>query len=218
MYELSQQHKALNKFGAVVLPETWWAGESNPNQNKYLFPWGLNHYYVWFVVPDYFQVPDCPPVQGANGLWLADKSGLSNGNKGFPGGSDRKETACNAEDLDSIPELGRTTGEGMATHSSILAWRIPWTEASCGLYSMGSQRVRQLSDFTSMAINMSTLGSGSPCDSAGLNLIYESIVQVLEWLGREADWHPRNRSLCSPGYGASPPFWRFSRWINTFIN
>ena len=29
----------------------------------------------------------------------------------------------------------------MATHSSILAWRIPWTEALGGLYSMGSQRV-----------------------------------------------------------------------------
>ena len=32
--------------------------------------------------------------------------------------------------------------EGMATHSSILAWRIPWTEKSGGLQSMGSQRVR----------------------------------------------------------------------------
>ena len=31
--------------------------------------------------------------------------------------------------------------EGMATHSSILAWRIPWTEKSGGLQSMGSQRV-----------------------------------------------------------------------------
>ena len=31
--------------------------------------------------------------------------------------------------------------EGMKTHSSILAWRIPWTEESGGLQSMGSQRV-----------------------------------------------------------------------------
>ena len=31
--------------------------------------------------------------------------------------------------------------KGMATHSSILAWRIPWTEESGGLYSVGSQRV-----------------------------------------------------------------------------
>ena len=32
--------------------------------------------------------------------------------------------------------------EGMATHSSILAWRIPWTEEPDGLQSMGSHRVR----------------------------------------------------------------------------
>ena len=34
----------------------------------------------------------------------------------------------------------------MATHPSILAWRIPWTEEPGGLQSMGSQRVRQLTD------------------------------------------------------------------------
>ena len=44
---------------------------------------------------------------------------------GFPGGSDSKESACNEGDLDSIPGLGRSLEEGMATHSSILAWRIP---------------------------------------------------------------------------------------------
>ena len=32
--------------------------------------------------------------------------------------------------------------EGMTTHSSILAWRIPWTDKPGGLHSMGSQRVR----------------------------------------------------------------------------
>ena len=32
--------------------------------------------------------------------------------------------------------------EGIATHSSILAWRVPWTEEPGGLQSMGSQRVR----------------------------------------------------------------------------
>ena len=31
--------------------------------------------------------------------------------------------------------------KGMATHSSILAWRIPWTEEPGGLLSMGSQRI-----------------------------------------------------------------------------
>ena len=40
---------------------------------------------------------------------------------GFPGGSDAKESACNAGDPGSIPESGRSLGEGMAAHSSILA-------------------------------------------------------------------------------------------------
>ena len=47
---------------------------------------------------------------------------------GFPGGSGGKESACNAGDLGSISGLGRSPGRGMATHSSILAWRIPGTE------------------------------------------------------------------------------------------
>ena len=41
-----------------------------------------------------------------------------------------------------IPGLGRSPEEGMATHSNILAWRIPWTEEPGRLQSTGSQRVR----------------------------------------------------------------------------
>ena len=59
---------------------------------------------------------------------------------GFPGGSDGKESACSAGDPGLISGLGRSPGEGMATHSSILAWRIPWTEEPDGLQSMGLQR------------------------------------------------------------------------------
>ena len=42
-----------------------------------------------------------------------------------------------------VPSLGREDplGEGRATHSSILAWRIPWTGEPGRLQSMGSQRV-----------------------------------------------------------------------------
>ena len=42
----------------------------------------------------------------------------------------------------SILELETSPEEGMATHSSILAWRIPWTEEPGGLQSIASQRVR----------------------------------------------------------------------------
>ena len=44
-------------------------------------------------------------------------------------------------DVGSILGLGRSPGEGNATHFSILAWEIPWTEEPGGLQSMGSQRV-----------------------------------------------------------------------------
>ena len=85
---------------------------------------------------------------------------------GLLGGSDGKEFACNAGDLGSMPGSGRSPGEGngnplqysclgnpmdkgawratvhllekgMATHSSILAWEIPWTKEPGGLQSMG---------------------------------------------------------------------------------
>ena len=61
---------------------------------------------------------------------------------GFPACLDGKESACNAEDPGSIPGSGISPGEGKETHSSILAWRIPWTEDPDGLQSMESQRVR----------------------------------------------------------------------------
>ena len=38
--------------------------------------------------------------------------------------------------------------KGMATHSSTLAWKIPWTEEPGGLQSMGSQRIRHNFTFT----------------------------------------------------------------------
>ena len=59
----------------------------------------------------------------------------------FPGGSEVKASDCNVGDLGSIPGSGRSLEKEMATHSSIFAWRIPWTEEPSGLQSMGSQRV-----------------------------------------------------------------------------
>ena len=57
----------------------------------------------------------------------------------FPGGSDGKESACNTEDPGLIPGSGDPLEKGMATHSSIFAWRIPWTEEPGELQSVGSQ-------------------------------------------------------------------------------
>ena len=61
---------------------------------------------------------------------------------GFHGGSDGKESTCNARDLCSIPGLGISPGEGNGNRSSILAWEIPWTEEPGSLQLMGSQRVK----------------------------------------------------------------------------
>jgi len=60
---------------------------------------------------------------------------------GFPGGSDGKEPTCNAGG--PVWPLGREDPleKGMATHSSILAWRVPWTEEPGRLQSIGLQRV-----------------------------------------------------------------------------
>ena len=46
---------------------------------------------------------------------------------GFPCGSASKESICNAGDLGSTLDWKDTLEKGKATHSSILAWRIPWT-------------------------------------------------------------------------------------------
>ena len=65
---------------------------------------------------------------------------------GFPGGSDGKESAHNAGDLGLIPGSEDPLEMGMATHSSILAWRIPRTEVPDRLQSMGAQNWTRLSD------------------------------------------------------------------------
>jgi len=57
----------------------------------------------------------------------------------FLGGSDSNESACNAGDPSSIPGQEDPLEEGMATHSNILAWEMPWTKEPGGLQSMGSQ-------------------------------------------------------------------------------
>ena len=63
----------------------------------------------------------------------------------FPSGSVLKNPTANSGDL---RDAGLILGgedlleEGMATHSHIPAWEIPWTEEPGGIQSMGSQRVR----------------------------------------------------------------------------
>ena len=64
--------------------------------------------------------------------------------KGFPGGSDGNLAAVQETQVHSLGQED-PLGKGMATHSSILDWRIPWREEPGGLQSMGSQSQTQLS-------------------------------------------------------------------------
>ena len=66
---------------------------------------------------------------------------------GFPCGSSVKNTPANAGDPGSISGSEDLLEKEMATHHSILAWKIPWTEEPGGLQPLGSQKSRtRLSD------------------------------------------------------------------------
>ena len=67
-----------------------------------------------------------------NPFWLRDT--IHHQIRVLPGGSTGKESACDAGD----PGWEDSLEKGMATHSSILPWRIPWTEEPGRLHSMGS--------------------------------------------------------------------------------
>ena len=66
-----------------------------------------------------------------------------------------KNLLANAGDAGSISGLGRSPEEEMATHSSILAWKIAWTEGPGRLQSTGSQTARH--DWSNLACTHSSL-------------------------------------------------------------
>ena len=70
------------------------------------------------------------------------KKYLPNTHPALTGSSDGKESACYAGDRVWSLDQEDPLEKGMATHSSILAWRIPWTEGIWGLQSIESQRIR----------------------------------------------------------------------------
>ena len=66
--------------------------------------------------------------------------------QGFPSGPGVKKPPANLGEAGLIPVSEIPLEDEMATHSNILAWKIPWTEEPCGLQSMGSQRVRHMTE------------------------------------------------------------------------
>ena len=61
--------------------------------------------------------------------------------RGFPGGSDGKESVCNSGDPGSIPGSGRAPGEGNGNPLHYSCLENPMDRGAGGLQSMGSQRV-----------------------------------------------------------------------------
>ena len=93
---------------------------------------------------------------------------------GFPDGASGKEPACQCRRCNRHefnPLLGRCPGGGHRTHSSILAWRIPWTEEPGGLESIGSQRVRHV--LSDLAYTHWLVASGSLKERLGLKKQHE---------------------------------------------
>ena len=89
---------------------------------------------------------------------------------GWFGGSDSKASACNVEYPGSIPGGEDPLEKEMATHSSTLAWKIPWTEEPCRLQSMGLQSVEH--DWATSLLLQGILHSCSPCPQ--ISLVFES--------------------------------------------
>ena len=88
-----------------------------------------------------------------------------------------------------VRSLGRRDHleKGKATHSSILAWRIPWTEESGGLQSMGSQRVRDswatnTYTYTFPLLSIALVNASRPALGKSTPILY----------------NPRSNSICFP--------------------
>ena len=99
------------------------------------------HYFL-FLRPHNgsYVVPDCISYQ------------IRLSQQGSPGGSDTKVSAYHVGGPGSIPESEDPLEKEMATHTSILAWRIPWMDEPGGLQSMGSQSRTRLSNFIFLSI------------------------------------------------------------------
>ena len=97
--------------------------------------------------------------------------------KSFPGDSEGKESDCSVRDLGLIPELERTWRREWLPNASLLAWRIPWTEETGELQSLGSQRVRH--DWVANTIYLCFWRFSTIWKNIGHKLISLEIVKIL---------------------------------------
>ena len=77
--------------------------------------------------------------------------------QGFPGGTSPKEPACQCRrvrDRGSIPGSEDPLEEKMATHSSILAWRIPWTEEPSRLHGVAESDTTKMTSLSLRSLDI----------------------------------------------------------------
>ena len=137
---LEKQHPSVLSWNAHT-PINPWLICIGSQVEELVFEWQLygklmTMSYLWCCWPEFFMKVHPCWGSGSSHVDVAGGLGIECDRPIFisTAVSDGKESACNAGDPGSIPESGRSLEEeGMATHSSVLAWRIPWTEESGGL-------------------------------------------------------------------------------------
>ena len=99
----------------------------------------------------------------------------------FPGGTDNTKSPCNAGNPGLIPGLGRFP-KGMATHSNILASKIPWTEEPGGLQTWGLKE-SEMTELLTFGLPwwLSQLGICLQCRKSGFSPWIERILWEREW-------------------------------------
>ena len=89
--------------------------------------------------------------------------------------------------------------KGLATHSIILAWRIPWTEEPSGLQSMGSQEL-DMAEQLSIAQLLLSQSCPTLCNPMGCSLPGSSVHGILQARIMELVAMPSSRGSSQPGF------------------
>ena len=145
------------------------------------------------------------PGRTAAGL---KRRGRNAANVGFPGGPDGEESACDVGDLGLIQGWEDPLEEGMAAHSSILAWRTPWTEEPGGLQSMGSQSRTLTEQSTGPMLAWGRLGFPPAASALGVWGVWWTLLFTVCSL---------SSLLTSPPSGSSSLFLASSRSLSSLL-
>ena len=120
-------------------------------------------------------------IEGKLSYFLARKENLQF--KGFPGGSDSKESACNAGDLDSIPGLGRSPGGGNCNLLQYSCLEHPHGERSLAGYNPWGRKELDATERSRAAHSRGCLVSTSHCcrwDQRSHQLPTASFIYLLQ--------------------------------------